>query len=83
MVLGIYYLTQERTRDRSDCNRKALKDMNEAMIAYENHEITLHAKVKIRRYGINAEGKMDSRVIESTLGRFIFNEIIAFRILDL
>ena len=78
MVLGIYYLTQERTPEQGALGTgKAFKDMNEAMIAYENHEITLHAKVKIRRYGINAEGKMDSRVIESTLGRFIFNEIIS------
>ena len=78
MVLGIYYLTQERTPEQGAIGTgKAFKDMNEAMIAYENHEITLHAKVKIRRYGINAEGKMDSRVIESTLGRFIFNEIIS------
>ena len=66
MVLGIYYLTQERTPEQGALGTgKAFKDMNEAMIAYENHEITLHAKVKIRRYGINAEGKMDSRVIES------------------
>ena len=51
--------------------------MNEAIIAYENHEITLHAKIKIRRFGVNAAGEEESRIIESTLGRFIFNEIIS------
>ena len=78
MVLGIYYLTQERTPEQGALGTgKAFKDFNEAMIAYENHEITLHARIKVRRYGLNAEGKMESRVIESTLGRFIFNEIIS------
>lgn len=78
MVLGIYYLTQERTPEQGALGTgKAFKDFNEAMIAYENHEITLHAKIKVRRYGINDKGEEDSRVIESTLGRFIFNEIIS------
>ena len=78
MVLGIYYLTQERTPEQGALGTgKAFKDFNEAMIAYENHEITLHAKIKVRRYGINDKGETESRVIESTLGRFIFNEIIS------
>ena len=51
--------------------------MNEAIIAYENHEITLHAKIKVKCQGINKNGEMESRIIESTLGRFIFNEIIS------
>ena len=75
MVLGIYYLTQERPGAKGE--GKAFKDMNEAIIAYENHEITLHAKIKVKRTGINKNGEMESRVIESTLGRFIFNEIIS------
>ena len=78
MVLGIYYLTQERTEERgAKGTGRYFKDMNEAIIAYENHEITLHARIKIRCYGENEKGEMDSRVIESTLGRFIFNEIIS------
>ena len=56
---------------------KAFKNMNEAIIAYENHEITLHAKIKVKCQGINKNGEMESRIIESTLGRFIFNEIIS------
>ncbi len=78
MVLGIYYLTQERTEEQGARGTgRYFKDMNEAIIAYENHEITLHAKIKIRCFGENAEGVTESRVIESTLGRFIFNEIIS------
>ena len=75
MVLGIYYLTQERPGAKGE--GKAFKNMNEAIIAYENHEITLHAKIKVRREGINKNGEKESRIIESTLGRFIFNEIIS------
>ncbi len=75
MVLGIYYLTQERPGAMGE--GKWFKDMNEAIIAYENHEITLHAKIKVRRFGENKDGVVESRIIESTLGRFIFNEIIS------
>ncbi len=82
MVLGIYYLTQERGTGVGDAEPqpgegKFFKDMNEAIIAYENHEITLHARIKIRRFGINDQGEEESRIIESTLGRFIFNETIS------
>ena len=78
MLLGIYYLTQERTEEQgAKGTGRYFKDMNEAIIAYENHEITLHARIKIRRFGENAQGEIESRVIESTLGRFIFNEIIS------
>jgi len=78
MVLGVYYLTQERTPEQgAKGTGRFFKDMNEAIIAYENHEITLHAKIKIRRFGVNAAGEEESRIIESTLGRFIFNEIIS------
>ena len=75
MVLGIYYLTQERPGAKGE--GKYFKNMNEAIIAYENHDITLHAKIKVRREGINKKGEKESRIIESTLGRFIFNEIIS------
>ncbi len=75
MVLGIYYLTQERPGAKGE--GKFFKSVNEAILAYENEAITLHARIKVRRTGINAEGVKESRMIESTLGRFIFNEIIS------
>ena len=75
MVLGIYYLTQERPGDKGE--GKFFKSVNEAILAYENEAITLHAKIKVRKTGINLNGEVESRVIESTLGRFIFNEIIS------
>ena len=75
MVLGIYYLTQERPGAKGE--GRYFKNVNEAILAYENEGITLHAKIKVRRFGINADGVEESRIIESTLGRFIFNEIIS------
>ncbi len=74
MVLGIYYLTQERPGSLGE--GKFFKSVNEAITAYENGALTLHAKIKVRRSGINKEGVEESRIIESTLGRFIFNEIL-------
>ena len=75
MVLGIYYLTQERPGDMGEGH--CFKSVNEAILAYENGAITLHARIKVKRTGINKDGVEESRMIESTLGRFIFNEILS------
>jgi DNA-directed RNA polymerase subunit beta' len=74
MVLGIYYLTIERVMEGGV--RHHFKSLNEAILAYENAVISLHEMVKIRRFGINNDGIEEIRTIQSTLGRFIFNEII-------
>ena len=71
MVLGIYYLTLEKPGDKGE--GMFFKSVNEALLAYENKYITLQAAIKVRRTGI-VNGKEVSRVITSTLGRFIFNE---------
>ena len=74
MVLGIYYLTQERPGVQGE--GRYYKSVNEAITAYENGALTLHARIKVRRSGMNSQGEEESRIIESTLGRFIFNEIL-------
>ena len=74
MVLGIYYLTQERPGSIGE--GKSFRSVNEAIVAYENGALTLHSKIKVRRTGINNAGLEESRIVESTLGRFIFNEIL-------
>ena len=73
MVLGIYYLTQDRPGDMGE--GKAFKSVNEALLAYENGAITLHAKIKVRRTVTAPNGEVVSGVVETTLGRCIFNEI--------
>jgi len=74
MVLGIYYLTQERPGSLGE--GKFYKDINEAIMAYENGHCSLHARIKVRASRLNARGELISGVIESTLGRLLFNEIL-------
>ena len=74
MVLGIYYLTQERPGAKGE--GKFFKNVNEALLAYENGVITLHSKILVHMTKTDAEGNTISGNVESTLGRFIFNEIL-------
>jgi DNA-directed RNA polymerase subunit beta' len=50
--------------------------MSEAILAYENGEITLHQDIKVKQSITNPDGTVDEGVIESTLGRLFFNEIL-------
>lgn len=74
MVLGIYYLTQERPGAIGE--GKYFKNVNEAILAYENGACTLHSRIKVRVTQKEADGSEISAIVESTLGRFIFNEIL-------
>ena len=74
MVLGIYYLTQERPGAKGE--GMIFKSVNEAILAYENGATTLHSKIKARVQKTMPDGTVKSGIIESTVGRFIFNEII-------
>ena len=74
MVLGIYYLTIDKPGDKGE--GKIFKSKNEAILAYENGEITLHARIKVRTKGTLPDGTEGSTILETTLGRILFNEII-------
>ncbi|MDY5478052.1 MAG: DNA-directed RNA polymerase subunit beta' [Enterocloster clostridioformis] len=74
MVLGIYYLTQERPGAKGE--GMIFKSVNEAILAYENQEATLHSRVKVRVSKTMQDGTVKTGTIDSTIGRFIFNEII-------
>ena len=74
MVLGIYYLTQDRPGAKGE--GKIFKDVNEAILAYENGAITLHAKIFIRVKRTTPDGEVVEGIINTTLGRCLFNEII-------
>ncbi|MCQ4725914.1 DNA-directed RNA polymerase subunit beta' [Anaerotignum faecicola] len=73
MILGMYYLTLVKEGEKGE--GKVFKDELEAMLAYDNHEITLHAKIKVRRT-LEFNGVKESRIVETTVGRIIFNEAI-------
>ncbi len=74
MVLGIYYLTQERPGAPGE--GKFFKNVNEAILAYENGVVTLHSRIRVRVSKKMADGTTKTAIVESTVGRFIFNEII-------
>ena len=74
MVLGIYYLTQERPGALGE--GKYFKDVNEAILAYENKALTLQSRIKVRMTKKMEDGRVVDGTVESTLGRFLFNEIL-------
>ena len=74
MVLGIYYLTQERPGAKGE--GMIFKSFNEALLAYENAAVTLHSRVKVRVSKKMPDGTVKTGTVESTVGRFMFNEII-------
>ena len=71
MVLGIYYLTQERPGYKGE--GKVFRSVNEAILAYENQVITLQSRIRVRCSKTNAEGEVVTGMVDSTLGRFLFN----------
>ncbi len=74
MVLGIYYLTQERPGNPGE--GKFFRSVNEAILAYENKVITLQSRIKVRCTRTMPDGTVLTGNVESTLGRFLFNEIL-------
>ena len=75
MVLGTYYLTLKKDDELGE--GKYFRDENEAIMAYENDLISLHAKIKVRRVVEDpVTGEMVAGMTETTVGRVIFNEVI-------
>ena len=78
MLLGIYYLTQERLNDTGII--RSFKSYDEALLAYENKVITLQERIRVRvesKIGrLDEDGNLARGIIETTVGRLIFNEII-------
>ena len=74
MVLGIYYLTQERPGAKGEGG--VYKDVREAILAYENKVLTLQSRINVRVEKKMADGTTHSGMVSSTLGRFLFNEVI-------
>jgi len=65
IVLGCYYLTKAKKGDPGE--GKNFSDKDEVLIAYQDGKVGLHAKIKVR---------MDGRLVETTTGRVLFNEIV-------
>ncbi|MFA9381353.1 MAG: DNA-directed RNA polymerase subunit beta', partial [Acetanaerobacterium sp.] len=73
MVLGSYYLTMLKPNEPGE--GKVFRDVSEALMAYQEKVIGLHAQIRIRFVKM-IDGKKVSRLVETTIGRVIFNEPI-------
>ena len=73
MVLGSYYLTMDKEGEKGE--GKVFRDVDEALMAYDAHIVTLHAKIKVRREA-EFNGEKVSALVETTVGRIIFNRPI-------
>lgn len=70
MILGAYYLTMEIESDEN-ARTIVFKDKEEAMLAYQNKDVTLHTKIKLR---VKDEESNLTKLVDTTVGRIIFNE---------
>ena len=71
MILGAYYLTMIIEGEKGEGNYYSSQE--EAVIAYENKELGMHAKIHVRMYR-EIDGEMRSKTVETTVGRLIYNE---------
>ncbi|WP_457941977.1 DNA-directed RNA polymerase subunit beta' [Caproiciproducens sp. LBM24188] len=73
MVLGSYYLTLDKDGEVGE--GKVFRDYDEAIMAYDAKVVGLHAKIKVRRT-MEINGEKVSRLVDTTVGRMIFNRPI-------
>jgi DNA-directed RNA polymerase subunit beta' len=73
MVLGSYYLTIEKSGEKGE--GKVFRDANEALMAYQDGIISIHANIKVRVTKDLGDTKI-TRLVPATVGRIIFNEHI-------
>ena len=71
MILGTYYLTLDEEGVKGEGS--VYKDYDEMILAYENGEVNLHARVKVK---VKKNPQDEGKLVESTVGRFIFNNSI-------
>ena len=71
MILGSYYLTMQIDGEKGE--GMYFKDVDEALLAYQNGDLGLHAKIKVRLTK-KIDGEEKTRTIVATVGRLIYNE---------
>ena len=73
MVLGSYYLTLDKDGEKGE--GKVFRNFDEALMAYDTGVVSLHAKIKVRRE-LEIDGEVKTAMIETTVGKIIFNRPI-------
>ncbi len=72
MVLGLYYMTKAREGAKGE--GLTFYSLEEVKIAYNEGKVALHAMVKVKGYDLNKDSVPELQIIESTVGRILFNE---------
>ncbi len=73
MVLGLYYLSKEKTPENGSKELPVFYNSEEVQIAFNEGGVDLHAPIKLRAYAENEEGELVKEILETTVGRVIFN----------
>src|SRR5690606_21539069 len=78
MVLGLYYLTKEMPSNGTEVKGagKTFYSAEEVVIAYNEGKLDLHAQIRVRARTEDESGQLVYRVIETTTGRVLFNEVV-------
>ncbi|HOR38576.1 MAG TPA: DNA-directed RNA polymerase subunit beta' [Paludibacteraceae bacterium] len=74
MVLGLYYITKPRPNALGE--GLIFYSPEEAEIAYNEHKVDIHARVKVRTKDLDENGNSVEKLIETTVGRIIFNKYV-------
>ncbi len=79
MVLGLYYMTKQRKTDKQftvQGEGLSFYSPEEVIIAYNEGQVDLNAGIKVRTKDFNEEGELTTQLIETTVGRVLFNEMV-------
>ncbi|WP_218331200.1 DNA-directed RNA polymerase subunit beta' [Hydrotalea lipotrueae] len=79
MVLGLYYITKGKKSTETEIVKgegKTFYNMDEVIIAYNEKRVDLHANIKLRTHVRNADGKLEKKIIDTTVGRVLFNQFV-------
>ncbi len=74
MILGLYFLTKPANGKKGE--GKTFSDMDEVLVAFDQGQLNLHAKINVRVDVINEEGETVKEVVKTSTGRVIFNQIV-------
>ncbi|NND09466.1 MAG: DNA-directed RNA polymerase subunit beta' [Saprospiraceae bacterium] len=73
MVLGLYYLSKERTQENGSKKSTVFYSAEEVQIAFNENRIGLHAPIRLKAAVETEEGVLETQLIDTTVGRVIFN----------
>ena len=79
MVLGLYYITKGRKSEKGHPMKgqnKVFYSADEVVIAFDHKQVDLHAWIKVKYNNVQADGTRKDEMIETTVGRVLFNQFV-------